>query len=66
MFIYGINGWLFDNPILVNLFLFICSVQTGGQSRIWDKLVAGSLILATLLSVVFLFYYQNFGQGFKH
>jgi hypothetical protein len=44
----------------------VCSVQTGGQSRIWDKLVTGSLILATLLSVVFLFYYQNFGQGFKH
>jgi hypothetical protein len=57
---------LFANPIPVNLFLLVCSVQTGGQSRIWDKLVTGSLILATLLSVVFLFYYQNFGQGFKH
>ncbi len=55
--------WLLDNP---NLFLLVCSVQTGGQSRIWDKLVTGSLILATLLSVVFLFYYQNFGKGFKH
>jgi hypothetical protein len=66
MFIYGINGWLFDIPVLVNLTLFVRSVQTGGQSRIWDKLVTGSLILATLLSVVFLFYYQNFGQGFKH
>jgi hypothetical protein len=34
------------------------------EVHICEKLVTGVLILATLLSVVFLFYYQNFANGF--
>ena len=33
------------------------------EVQLCERLVTGLLILATLLSVVFLFYYQNFASG---